>query len=1107
MNDSENRSPTTPVPESAPVAERLPTSFAQQQMWLLDRLLGDGSVYNNTISYRLLGDLNADALRRALAEIVRRHEVLRTRFEEVDGAPVQVVTRESTVHLAAVDLTREGPGGASSVDRARWVAERARRLAIDDATAPFDLSQGPLVRARLVRLAEREHWLLLTLHHIVTDGWSTGVLARELSALYRTFVRGEASCLPELAIQYADFAIWQREWLQPEVLQPQLEYWRNALAGLPPLELPTDRPRPPIPSHGGGRVLFELGDDITRRIGEVARREGATPFMALLTAWLVLLSRYSGQDDFAVGVPVAGRNRQELEGLIGLFLNTLVLRADLRGEPGFVTAMDRVRDRLVVAIRHQDVPFEMLVDEVAAGRDPSRNPLFQAAFAFDNMPATRLALEGLEVCEIELPNQTAKFDLRMFLAQREARLEGWIEYAEDLFDRDRIERMAGHWRTLLEEIVRDPRQVVTRLPMLTEDEWRRLHEWNATAADFPRGTTVQRLFEEQARRTPYLVAVVGGGEGLTYAELDARANRLAQELRDLGVGTEVGVGLCLERSVMLVVGILGILKAGGAYVPLDPDYPESRLAFMVADSKVRVVVTQTSMLGRMPAHPGRDLCLDRDWPRIARRPAVCPQAGSRSTDLAYVIYTSGSSGIPKGVLIEQRSLVNHMSWMERRFPLGSGDRVLQKTPIGFDASVWEFLAPLLAGATLVMAKPGSHRSSTELVDQVIEHRVTVLQLVPAMLSALLEEERFGRCTTLRRVFCGGQTLGAQLVRRFHELSGAELVNLYGPTEATIDATYWVCPRPATESPVPIGRPVDNVQLLVLDGNLQAVPVGVPGELFLSGEALARGYLNAPAEQTARSFPALPPAAGATGRFYRTGDVVSHRPDGVLLFHGRNDDQVKIGGVRIELGEVEAVIGAHPDVRRIAAIVDCGAQGTRLIAFVVPHARVDVGEGWISALRRHARGFLPGPMIPSLFQPVDRIPLTPNGKVDRSALAASALPAGAARTPRRAPRTPAELAIADAFAEVLGLDQVGVDQDFFDLGGNSLSAMRVLARIGVALKVDLPVHVFFDEPTVESIASAIVDLPGRRGTEGPPFPTSAGTGARRRGSPPASRGGP
>jgi len=1023
-----------------------PLSFAQERLWMLDRILPTPCVYNVARGIQLRGPLNEDALSKALGDLIRRHEVLRTRIDAPDAAPAQRILSDGQVVL--------------HIDDVQTRAEAMRRTEAE-AQAPFDLD-GPLFRARLLRLAREDHWLLLTLHHIVTDGWSMGVLWRELALLYEARCRGQEAALAPLPVQYADYALWQREWLQGAVLERQLGYWKRALADVPALELPTDRRRPLVSSYRGARVRFELAPALTQALKALSRAERATLFMTLLAAFQVLLYRYSGQEDLAVGVPVAGRSRPELEGLVGFFVNTLVLRGDLSGQPSFREYLARVRERALEAYAHQDLPFEKLVEELAPRRDASRNPLFQVMFVLQNTPQERWQLPGVQVEPLAIDTHSAKFDLTMELTEAEGRLLGVLEYATDLFDAATAERMLGHFRVLLESIVADAGQRVAQLELLEAAERRRLLvEWNDTARPYPREATIQALFEAQVERSPGAIAVSCAGQELTYGELNARANRLAHELRARGVGPDVLVGLCLERSLELVVALLGVLKAGGAYVPLDPSYPAERLAFMLEDTRAPVLITQERLRATLPPFAGHLLCLDRDQARLAQHHTSNPEPRAQAHHLAYVIYTSGSTGKPKGVMIEQRSLVNHMCWMQREFPLAASDRVLQKTPSSADASVWEFFAPLLAGARLVLAPPQAERSPPELTEILRRERISVVQFVPSLLTSLLENPGLRDCASLRRVYCGGEKLTRVTAGRFASQCAAELVNLYGPTEATIDATYHVAGRDADVESVPIGRPIDNLVAYVVDGTMQLAPLGVPGELVIGGDGLARGYLHRP-ELTGERFVAAPFGPGT--RLYRTGDLVRRLADGKLEYLGRRDSQLKIRGFRIEPGEIESSLREHPAVADAAVTChDDPAGGARLAAYFTrsPQAACNPSE-----LRAFLKRRLPEHMVPAFLVEIDALPKTPNGKVDRGRLPAPQHAHSASE--RISPRNDAESRMVAVWETLLGVKDIGVEDNFFDLGGHSLLAMRLLQRVRDAFQVELPPRALFDHTTVAEL---------------------------------------
>jgi amino acid adenylation domain-containing protein len=1070
-----------------------PPSFGQQQLWLLDRLLPDGSVYNVPAVMRLIGALDVEALQEALLELVRRHEVLRTRFEVEHALPMQVIAPELKLRLEVEDL------GALPVEERE---AEARQRAQEEAALSFDLERGPLLRARLLRLGEAEHWLLLTLHHIVTDGWSSGILRRELSVLYEAFREGKPTPLPELPVQYADYAVWQREWLRGEVLEEQLSYWKHALADLPVLELPTDRPRPAVASNRGGRLGFELGEDLTRALKELGRREGATLFMTLLAAFQVLLYRYTAQEDVAVGVPLAGRRRPELEGLIGFFVNMLVLRGDLSGQPSFKEHLARVRTRALAAYAHQDMPFAKLVEELAPARNLSRNPLFQVCFALENTPPGKLQLPGVEVQVIkEIRDQTAKFDLNFAVAEEQGKINVVVEYATDLFDASTIERMAGHWRVLLQGIVADPTQAISRLPLLTVAERELLlGQGNAAAADHLRDKCVHELFEAQVRRAPEATALVFEEQHLTYAELNARANQLAHHLRTLGVGPEVPVAIAMERSLDLVVGLLGILKAGGAYVPLDPRYPAERLAFMLADTHAPVLVTQQRLLGQLSAHAGRTLCVDRDWAVLATQPDSNPAPSATADNLAYVIYTSGSTGRPKGTLVTHHNIARLFAATEERFGFDEHDVWTGFHSFAFDFSVWEIWGALIHGGKLVLVPYLVSRDPEEFHALLICERVTVLNQTPSAFRQLMmvgANENAGENLALRVVILGGEPLDFQSLRPWFERHGdakPQLFNMYGITETTVHVTC----RPVASADLNaargslIGEPIPDLQLLLLDRHLQPAPLGIPGEIFVGGPGVARGYLNRP-ELTAERFIANPFSTDPGSRLYRSGDLARRTSDNELEYLGRIDLQVKIRGFRIELGEVESVLKQHTAIRDAAVLAREDRPGDkRLVAYVVP-AR---GR---SVIANELRGFLlsrlPDYMVPAAFVTLEALPLTANGKVDRNSLSVSDVKFEVAKQAHVSPRNAVEVQLMRIWERILDVSPIGMQDNFFALGGDSLAAVRLIDRVEQLFGRQLPPDMlWYQEGTIESLARALVEDRGPPLWSGP-VPIKA-TGKRR-----------
>jgi amino acid adenylation domain-containing protein len=1065
--------PVTPVPRDRP----LPLSFAQERLWFLDRLEPGSARYNVASALRLEGALDAGALERALREVVRRHEVLRTTFALQDGEPVQVVHDAVEIRLPVEDL-RAIPADEREAE--------ARREAAAEARKPFDLQRGPVLRARLLRLGGEEHVLLLTLHHIVSDAWTQGILDGELTRLYEAFRRGAPSPLRELPIQYADHAAWQRRWLAGEALEKQLGYWKAQLAGASfVLDLPADRPRPPVPSYRGDRRSFTLPAPLHRALVDLSRRRGVTLFMTLLAAFDVLLHRWSGQGDLVVGSPMTNRSRPETEGLIGFFLDTLVLRVELSGDLSFADLLQRVREVCLGAYAHQDVPFERLVSALAPERDLSRTPLFQVMLTLQTAKGTEASAElpGLKRRSLLTAVETAKFDLSLFLFESPRGLSGVFEYATDLFDAATVDRLAAQLAVLLQGIVLDPDRPLRELPLLPEPERHRvLVAWNDTAFAYPGDPLVHEVFAAQAARSPDAVAASFEGHDLTFGELAARAGRVARWLRRSGVRPETLVGVCMERSLDLVVALLGVLMAGGAYVPLDPEHPAERLAFMLDDARPAVILAQAHLAGALPAGGPRVVRLDADWPLFTAETAAEAEAGAASDgelspeNLAYVIYTSGSTGRPKGAMNAHRGIRNRLLWMQRAHGIGAGDVVLQKTPFGFDVSVWELLWPLMSGARLVLARPGGHRDPGYLAGTLAAEGVTTVHFVPSMLALFLDDlaplgaGARALCGALRRVFCSGEVLPAALAARFFAaLPGVELHNLYGPTEAAVEVTAGAV-LPGARS-VTLGRPIDNTRVYVLDAHAEPVPVGVRGELCIGGVQVGRGYLNRP-DLTAERFVPDPFAApGSPARLYRTGDMARWRASGEIEYLGRADFQVKLRGVRIELGEIEAALLRHPAVREAVVVVHARTPAdSRLVAYVVPAGEAAPALG---DLRAFLADQLPDAMVPAAFVALGALPLTPSGKVDRRALPApedaAGAGAGAASVP---PRDEVEIRIAAIWREVLGLRAVGVTESFFDLGGHSLLAVRMMAEVERAFGEKIPLVALFEAQTVEALARVV-----------------------------------
>ncbi|NOZ57522.1 MAG: amino acid adenylation domain-containing protein, partial [Calditrichaeota bacterium] len=961
-----------------------------------------------------------------------------------------------------------------------------RRLIRLEARRGFDLRQGPLFRVTLVQMPDGAWVVVVVMHHIISDGWSMGVMIREVGQAYEAFLRGKAPAADPLPIQYADFSAWQRSWLRDEVLEQELDYWKNQLSGAEEtLELPTDRPRPAVKTFNGDKVTFELGEELSERVRELSRREGVTLFMTLLGAWQALLSRLSGQDDVSVGSVIANRNRVEIENLIGFFVNTLVFRTDLSGDPTFRELLQRVREVSLGAYAHQDVPFEKVVEAIQPERDLSHTPLFQVMFVLQNMPAVGGGLgEGVRVEGLDADTGLTQYDLTLSMQEGATGLEGMLEYNTDLFDRETAERLVGYYRRFLEVVTAEPETRLSAVDYL--EDWERhrlLVEWNDTAEPLEHAGCTHEWFELVARQFADNVAVAYEGTELSYAELDRQSNQLAHYLRRLGVGPDTPVGICVERSPQMIVGMLGVMKAGGAYVPLDPSYPTERLAYMVQDSGIQVVLTQQSLVDVVREFDG-DLAsivkLDSDWPQIAELPDEPIDSGTTTENLAYIIYTSGSTGQPKGVMLAHRGLVNLVQAQTKAFGVTPESRVLQFASFSFDASVSETFMALLRGATLVLAPQEKLMDVQQLHALLRDQKITVVTLPPSV-SRLLPTEGLEHLQTL---ISAGEACTPDIVEKW--APGRRLFNAYGPTEATVGPTLGLVESlPSWAASAPIGRPISNVQIYILDRNLRPVPTGVPGEICVGGVGLARGYRNRP-DLTAEKFVPNPFAANPGERLYRTGDLGRFLPDGRIEFLGRVDDQVKVRGYRIELGEIEGVLSQHESVGQCAVIVREDRPGDRrLVAYVVPSSpELEINR---AALREYLAERLPEYMVPSAFVVLDSLPLTPNGKVNRRALPAPDYSTDVQERAYVAPRTPMEELVAGLWEELLGASRVGAGDNFFEIGGHSLLATQVVSRLRETLGVEVPIRAFFERPTVEGLARVLEDLVRQqRGVSAPPL---------------------
>ncbi|WEO95424.1 amino acid adenylation domain-containing protein [Streptomyces sp. FXJ1.172] len=1059
------RDVTGPAPALRPVPRtgRMPLSYAQQRLWFLDRLIPDNPFYNVPDAVRMRGPLDLDALTRALNTVLVRHEVLRSTLHEEGGLSWQAIAVPARVELPVTDLSAEADPESA-----------ARRLVAEEARAPFNLSRGPLLRAGVLRLGAQDHVLWVTMHHVVADAWSRLVLMRELSALYGAYAQNTEADLPELAVQYADFAVWQRQLSEAGGLAAQAEYWRRTLAEVPEvLELPLDRPRPVVPSYRGASWEFDVPGEVVSGLRRLGQARGATLFMVALAAFQSVLSRFAGTRDVVVGAPIAGRTRPELESLIGFFVNTLVMRTDCSGDPRFSELLDRVRETALGAYAHQDLPFDQLVEELAPARDLSRNPLVQVMFQLNEVPPPVLEMPGVRVDSFAPTDEVTRFDLSMFLIESGEGLAGQVVYAAELFDQATIERLAQAFLRVLAAVAQDASARLSSLPVLAEDERHRLlTEWNTSAHETPRGVTVPALFAEQVVRTPDAVALVVGERCWSYRELDVLAGVVAGRLVGLGVGPGDVVGVCSERLWEMVAGLLGVLRAGAAYVPLDLSYPVERLAFMLGDSGAGVVVAGAGV----PAEVVGDRVVVGLSPEGAVAVAGVDGVGpAAAEDLAYVIYTSGSTGRPKGVEITHAALANLRAALHEELDrdglLEPGLQGLLLSPLSFDSSVKQLLL-MCEGVTLHGLDEATRRDPAAVVAYLRQHRIDEFGCTPTMLRALIDAGLFGEDHTPAFSLIGGEAISPELWLLLSKLGarhGHSAFNLYGPTECTVDATVA---RVSGVRPV-IGRALGGVRVYVLDGDGVPVPVGVAGELFIGGAGVGRGYRDRPGLTAERFVP--DPFGGVGERLYRTGDVVRFRESGELEFLGRVDDQVKIRGYRVEPGEVEAVLGGLPGVGR-AVVVARGerSQERRLVGYVVAESGVGVVG---SVLRERLARVLPDFMVPSAVVVLEELPVGPGGKLDRAALPEPEVGRVEAGEGFVAPGSGTEEVIAGVWSELLGVSPVGVNDDFFELGGHSMLAIQVISRINEALGTDINLQVLFDTPTITALAKHVHSTSG------------------------------
>ncbi len=1031
----------------------LPLSFAQQRLWFLDKLEPGSPFYNISGAVRLSGCLNEKALGNCVNEVVRRHEILRTTFTNSDGRAAQVISPAQMIQIPVIELKHLSDEKISS---------EIQRLADEESRTPFDLEKGPLIRASLLRISDQEHIFLLSMHHIISDGWSVGIIIKEVAALYESYLSGKLPQLAELPVQYADYAQWQHEQLKAKSLQTQLAYWKKQLEGIPPIiNLPTDFPRPAAQTFRGARQFFQVSRNTSGALRSLCQKENTTLFSLLLSVFQLLLYRYTGQKNFTVGIPVANRNRFEFENMIGFFVNTLVLRADLSDDPDFIGYLKRVSGITTDALANQDVPFEMLVDELQPERNLSYSPLFQVMFVFQNTPVTHLKLAGLTLTPLEMETGTSKFDLTLSLFETEDGMSGFFEYSSDLFKSASVERMKGHFLQLLDELASAPEKRISEFSLLTHTEKTQILEsWNHTSTEYGDGQCITTLFEKQAELTPDIPAVVCKNENLTYKELNSRANRLAHYLKKHGAAPEMLIGLSVERSLDLIVGILGILKSGGAYVPLDPKYPHERLSYMLEDTRAPILVTHHKLLNSLPEFEGDIVCLDADWKMIERENGANPDSGISVENAAYVIYTSGSTGKPKGVVVPHKGVGNLANQYGRELKISAGSRLLQFFSFSFDGSVADIFSALLNGGCLFIPAEENLLPGPELGDYIRQEHIDTILMPPTALLLLPTEN----LPHLKHILSGGSNLTREVAERW--LPGRWIYNAYGPTEATVVAVFYKADRVSAEmNNIPIGRPVDNTRIYVLDKKGRPVPVGISGEIHIAGIGLARGYLNRP-ELTAEKFIPDPFSAESGGRMYSTGDLAKYSDDGNLEYLGRFDHQVKVRGFRIELGEIEAVLKDHLSIEDAIVLLKENQKGeNQLAAYIIANGKEVPGT---NELRNYLLGILPEYMIPNLFFVMEGFPLSPNGKVDLRALRTMEAEISYSNDKFMAPRNAIERKLAKIWAQLLGLEKVSIRDNFFELGGDSILSIQLVAR-ATQSGIRLTPKQIFQYPTIEGQA--------------------------------------
>ncbi|CAC5343228.1 MULTISPECIES: non-ribosomal peptide synthetase [Planktothrix] len=1045
----------------APLAKQqyYDVSHGQRRLWILHHINEYSSAYNIRLAIRIQGNLNVTILTKSFQEIVNRHEILRTTFASIAGNIQQIVHENIAKEQLVIFRDLRGQKDAEIL---------ADTLIQESANSRFDLDKLPLMRVLLVQIKSEEFLFGLTIHHIIGDATSLDIIFKEFVTLYFADIQQKNALLPPLELQYKDYTAWQNQWLESEEVREQHNYWCDVFAEHPPiLNLPTDFPRPQLKSSQAASYTYNFSQSLSEQLRSFAAKNQTTLFITLLTLFKILLYRYTGQRDLVIGIPISGRNHPDLENQIGFYVNTLALRTLLPESGTFKQVLTEVTNTCIDAYEYSDYPFDKLVSALNLERDLLRNPLFDVMFSLLSKESkTVMEIPEIEHQEYPLKPRTAQFDLTWSFFEDGNNLRLAIEYEPDLFRPETIARMGGHFLQIIQTVIENPNIQLSQINLLTPEERDQLLiDWNNTQAEYPQDKCLHQLFEEQVKLNPNAIAVIFEDQKLTYQQLNKQANQLAHYLQEKGVNKEVLVGIFIERSLEMIIGILGILKAGGAYIPLDPNYPAERLTYMISDSRCSILLTQQSLVQFLPPNQAELLCLDRDWQSIANYSQENPINAVTSDNLAYVIYTSGSTGKPKGVMNLHRGICNNLWRLIDAYPLTLEDRILQLTPFSFDPSVWEIFWSLISGTTLVVAKPEGHKDIAYLINLIASEQVTNIGFVPSMLRVFLQQPNLESCRCLKRIFCGGEALSYELNQLFFERLNCELHNLYGPTETAVDATYFQCKPQSNYQIIPIGRPIANTQIYILDQYLQPVPIGVAGELHIGGVPLARGYLNQP-ELTAKNFISNP---FGNGKLYKTGDLARYLPDGNIEYLGRIDNQVKLRGLRIELGEIESLLATHPQVEQTVVILPKDiTENQSLVAYIVgKNLSVNPRE-----LRSFLQAKLPVYMIPSAFVILSEFPLNPSGKIDIKKLPKPDQ-RSIVESPYLAPGNQTEVILVNIWQQLLRISKIGVNDNFFDLGGHSLQAMNLMALIYQETEIEIPLSIIYEKPTVKELSEYII----------------------------------